>query len=158
LPARAVVFNPSHATMGSATGQPGRAQRACEAEPGHKQSSGLFVPGEGPGLCARRGLQGPSSTGVEARACTHALRELTRRDCPTTVSAANGGSFATGPRDRAAQGSRSEAKAAEVARWARPGCRVAALPQAAWKFNVCNGPRADAGFMHRGSREAQWSH
>ena len=103
LPARRAVFHVPHATTVSATGQPGRAQRACEAL---------------------------SSTGLEARACTHALRELTRRDCLTTVSAANGGSFATGPRTRAAQGSRSEAKTAEVVRWARPGCPVAAqLPR-----------------------------
>ena len=27
------------------------------AEPGHEQSGGLFVPGEGPGRLARRGLQ-----------------------------------------------------------------------------------------------------
>ncbi len=99
LPARAVVFHDPHATIGSATGQPGRAQRACEAL---------------------------SSTGFEVRARS-ALRALTRRDCLTTVSKANGGSFATGPRTRAAQGSRSEAKTAEVARWARLGCPFAAL-------------------------------
>ena len=28
------------------------------AEPGHKQSGGLFVPGEGLGLLAQRGLHG----------------------------------------------------------------------------------------------------
>ncbi len=33
------------------------------AEPGHEGSSGPFVPGEGPGHCARRGLQGPQWTG-----------------------------------------------------------------------------------------------
>ncbi len=39
------------------------------AEPGHKQSGGLFVPGEGLGLLAQRGLQGwptyPSDEGLQ---------------------------------------------------------------------------------------------
>ena len=64
LPATGLVCDVPHATTGSATGQPGRARRACEA---------------------------PSSTGFGARARS-ALRELTRRDCSTTVSEANGGS------------------------------------------------------------------
>ena len=34
---------------------------ANDAEPGHKQSCGLFVPGEGLGLCAQRALQGAPS-------------------------------------------------------------------------------------------------
>ena len=62
LPATGLVCDVPHATTGSATGQPGRARHACEA---------------------------PSSTGAGARARS-ALRALTRRDCSTTVSEANG--------------------------------------------------------------------
>ena len=39
---------------------PARGQ-ALQAEPGHKQSSGLFVPGERPVPMDRRGLQGEGS-------------------------------------------------------------------------------------------------
>ena len=141
--ATAGVFVVCHPTVVSTTRHPGSAGRACEAEPGHKQSSGLFVPGEGPGLCARRGLQGTSSARFGARARS-ALRQLTRCVCLTTVSAANGGSYATGPRTRAAQGSRSAAKTASVARPALPGCRVAAPRPPAWEWVVSNGPRTDS--------------
>ena len=151
----------AHATAGPATRHPGRAQRACEAEPGHKQSSGLFVPGEGPGLCARRGLQGLRSTGLVARARTRALRELTRRVCSSAVSAANVASYAAGPQARAPQGSRSEAKTASPARWALPGCLVATPRSAKRNFNDLNEPQGVArlgkGFIARGLREAQWS-
>ncbi len=50
--------------------------RRREGEPGHKQSSGLFVPGEQLGACARRGLQGRAEVGARTRA----LRDLTHRD------------------------------------------------------------------------------
>ena len=98
LPAAWRVFDEARAANASATGHPGGAQRACEA---------------------------PSSTGFGARARS-ALRELTRRACSTTVSAAHGGSCATGPRTRAAQGSLSAAKTASPERWASPGWPVAA--------------------------------
>ena len=112
LPATGSVFEVPPTTTGSATGHPGRVQRACEA---------------------------PSSAGFGARARS-ALRELTRRACSTTVSAANGGSCATGPRARAAQGSRSEAKTASPARWALPGWPVAAPLQAKRQSNGSDGP------------------
>ena len=51
-----------------------------------------------------------------------ALRNLTRRICQ---SAANVASYATGPRDRAAQGSLSAAKAAASKRCRRPACGFA---------------------------------
>ena len=114
LPATAAVLGVPHATNVSAMGHPGRDQRACEA---------------------------PSSAGFGARAHS-ALRELTRRACSTTVSAANGGSCATGPRARAAQGSRSEAKTASPKRWALPGWPVAAPLRAMRTSNVRNGPQA----------------
>ena len=97
LPVTGSVWGATHTTTGPATGHPGRAQRACEA---------------------------PSSAGFGARARS-ALRALTRCVCSTTVSAASGGSYATGPRGRAAQGSRSAAKTAPPARWGLPGCLVA---------------------------------
>ena len=93
LPAAASVRDQSPATAACATGHPGSAKRACEA---------------------------PSSTGFGARARS-ALRQLTRCVCPTAVSAANGGSCATGPRTRAAQGSRSAAKTTSPERCALPG-------------------------------------
>ena len=56
----------------SAKANRGSAGRACGTEPGHKQSGGLFVPGEGPVLLARRSLQGPKSGGfLAARASAH---------------------------------------------------------------------------------------
>ena len=114
LPATEVVSDTAHTTTVSATRHSGRARRACEA---------------------------PSSAGFGARARS-ALRALTRCVCSTTVSAANGGSYATGPRARAAQGSRSEAKTASPARWALPGCLVAALLPTMWNANDRNGPEA----------------
>ena len=113
LPATGRVFDEARAAKASATGHPGRARRACEA---------------------------PSSTGFGARARS-ALRELTRRACSTTVSAANEGSCATGPRTRAAQGSRSAAKTASHARRALPGCPVAAPLQASRKFDDSHRPQ-----------------
>jgi hypothetical protein len=51
---------------------PSRPAIPSGAEPGHKESGGLFVPGEEPGLLARRGLQGRSTySSDEAR---HDLR------------------------------------------------------------------------------------
>ena len=141
LPATAGVFDGAHATNACATGHPGGAQRACEA---------------------------PSSTGCGARARS-ALRQLTRCVCPTTVSAANGGSCATGPRARAGeprtqmvqwtvcawraagplarrglqgQGSRSAAKTASPERCAPPGCPVAAPLQSKRKFDDSRRPRS----------------
>ena len=127
LRATGSVCRATHATNASATRHPGRAQRACEA---------------------------PSSAGFGARARS-ALRALTRCVCPTTVSAANGGSYATGPPStgsgrsvpstssgaRAAQGSRSAAKTASPARWALPGCPVAAPTSAKREFKGSNCPR-----------------
>ena len=55
-----------------------------------------------------------------------ANRHLTRRNCLSAVSAANEASFATGPRDRASQGSRSEAETATAARCGLPGRAFAA--------------------------------
>ena len=132
LPATVSVFDVPPATTGPATGHPGRDQRASEA---------------------------PSSTGFGARARS-ALRDLTRRACSTTVSAANGGSCATGPRTRAAQGSRSAAKTASAKRWALPGCPVAAPPPA--KRNIQRPQRDDTRprqaqvvhFRSRGCRQA----
>ena len=103
----------------------GRRQRAFEAEPGHKPPSGLFVPGEGPGLCARRGLQGPRSAGLGA-ARASALRDLTRCVCPSAANAVSVASYATGPQDRAPQGSRSAAKTASIKRCRLPGRAFAA--------------------------------
>ena len=121
LPATGSVCEVPHTTTGPATRHPGRAQRACEAL---------------------------RSTGFVARARS-ALRELTRCVCSTTVSAANGGSYATGPQARAPQGRRSAAKTASPARWALPGWLVAAPLPTKRKLNDRNGPRADK----RGARE-----
>ena len=113
LPATGAVFERPHATSGSATGQPGRDQRASEA---------------------------PSSAAAAARARNRALRALTRCRCLSRESEANVASSATGPRTRAAQGSRSAAKTAEVERWVRPVCPVAAPKHRERKRDDRNGP------------------
>ena len=115
LPATGAVFDAPHVTTGSATRHAGRAQRTCEAP-----SSAGF------GACARS-----------------ALRDLTRCVCPTTVSAANGGSYATWPRARAAQGSRCEAKTASPERCALPACLVAAPGPEKRKLGGRKGPKAE---------------
>jgi hypothetical protein len=53
------------------------------SEPGHKQSSGLFVPGERPGHWP--GLERRAKGG----ACTHALQHLTRGCCLSVTSEAS---------------------------------------------------------------------
>ena len=108
---------------------------------------------------AGRACEATRSAGLGARARTRALRDLTRCACSTTTSAASGGSCATGPRDRAPQCSRCTSPTASpkrpAAAQARPcsrgltTCRMRTL-------NDSNGPRAEARFMHRGSREARW--
>ncbi len=55
-----------------------------------------------------------------------ANRQLTRRSCLSVVSAANEASSATGPRDRASQGSRRAAPTAPVKRCGLPGRAFAA--------------------------------
>ena len=115
LRATASVCDAMHATNGSATRHPGRAQRACEAL---------------------------RSTGLVARARS-APRELTRRVCLSAVSAANVASYAAGLQDRAPQGSRSEAKTASPKRWALPGCLVAVPLSASREYNDRDGPKAD---------------
>jgi hypothetical protein len=134
LPATESVFDITSTTPGTATGQPGSARRACEA---------------------------PSSTGCGARARS-APRDLTWRACSSAANAVSAASCATGPRARAAQGSRSAAKTALPERRALPGCHVAA-PRPA-KPNPKN-REAPATYIaprpvlnHLESREAQWSH
>ena len=65
---------------------------AEEASPGHKQSSGLFVPGERQGLWP--GAACKASPGVGARS---ALRKLTQRGCPNGANAVRAVSSATHP-------------------------------------------------------------
>ena len=65
---------------------------AEEASPGHKQSSGLFVPGERPGHWP--GAACKASPGVGARS---ALRHHSHRGCPSAESAANAASSAMRP-------------------------------------------------------------
>ena len=115
LQATGSVCDAAHATTGPATRRPGRARRACEAL---------------------------RSAGLVARARTRALRELTRRVCPSAVSEANVASYAAGPQGRAPQRSRSVAKTASPARWALPGCLVAAPLPTKRKFNDRKGTRA----------------
>ncbi len=62
----------------SAKARSGRSERASEAEPGHRQSSGLAVPGEEPGHWPGAACTGLRSAGLVARARS-ALRRLTCR-------------------------------------------------------------------------------
>jgi len=57
--------------------------------------------------------------------------QLTRRVCSSAVSEANVASYATGPRERASQGSRSAAETASVVRRGLPGRTLAASTIAA---------------------------
>ena len=141
---RAVALPGRLAGNASVARWPARHRGSCNGAPGRD----------------RRASEAPSSAGFGARARS-ALRELTRRACSTAVSAANGGSCATGPRTRAAQGTRSAAKTASAKRWALPGCPVAAPSPAKRKFDDRNGPQAVRcmrwRFMCRGSRKVRWS-
>ena len=73
-------------------------------EPGHEQSSGLFVPGERPVLQDRRGLQGQGSLSAAKAATVSATagHRLPRRaDIDAQRTSANDGSGSTaGPRGR----------------------------------------------------------
>ena len=64
------------------------AARICGGEPGHKQSSGLLVPGERPGPWPRCGLQGEQRR-ASGRARTRAHPRLTREHCLSATSAAS---------------------------------------------------------------------
>jgi hypothetical protein len=61
-------MNQQLTSTGRAPGRPKPARVPSGAEPGREQSGGLFSPGEGRGLLARRGLQGrptyPSDEGL----------------------------------------------------------------------------------------------
>ena len=72
-----VVFPPNTKTD-AAKVRSGRSEGASEAEPGHRQSSGLAVPGEEPGHWPGAACKGLRSTGLVARARS-ALRALTCR-------------------------------------------------------------------------------
>ncbi len=82
---------------------------------------------------------------LDGRARIRALRALTRCSCPTTVSAANGGSSATGPASPASQVTRSVAKGKRFE--PRPGrahrlARANARTKQRTYAKVCSGPRA----------------
>ncbi len=67
---------------------------------------------------------------------------LTRRGCPNAANAVSEMSSATGPRDRASQGSLSEAKTAPVKRSGLPG-RAFAAPGLARRADIQGQQRAD---------------
>lgn len=118
-----------HTITVAATACPGTRRRACETEPGHKQSSGLFVPGEEPGLCARRSLQGLRSGGFLA-ARFSALRALSCRILFERSERRERSELCDGPKTRAPQSSRSEAQTASPKRCRLPG-RTFAEPNVA---------------------------
>ena len=128
----------------AAKGCVGGARRACEAEPGHKRSSGPFVPGEEPGLLARRGLQGPRSAGFMARARS-ALRGLTWRILFERSERSERSELCAGPWARAPQGSRRAATTVSVARRAPPAHPFAATTARARKRTPGKVPHWAAG-------------
>jgi hypothetical protein len=129
---------------------------AAAYSPRHRPARGLAQPAvhrnrrpppwcpQGRGWAAAgRACEATRSTGLAARARS-ALRALTRCTCLTTASAASGGSCATGPRARAPQCSRSEAKTASpkrpAAAQARPCLRGPS--NTCWPtMKVGNGPQ-----------------
>jgi hypothetical protein len=80
---------------------------------------------------------------ARGRVRTRTLRDLTRCVCSTTASAASGGSYATGPRDRVPQGTRSEAKG----KHSEPRRRTALGPALTHRLRTVkfrNGPNGDS--------------
>ena len=109
-------------------GAPGQAEaRLRGAEKVSRDTSG---PGDR--LCLANGRASWPGAACKARArgrARSAHRLLTRRGCLNEVSAANAVSSATGPRDRASQGSRCAAPTAEAKRRSLPGRAFAAPTQ-----------------------------
>jgi hypothetical protein len=128
--ARATVgsFHPKEPEV-SAKACPGRLRSACEA-PSRRARTGTVlrtVPAwraAGPPGPAR-----PARPGLVARARS-ALRQLTCRRLSERSERSERSELGDGPRDRAAQGSLSEAKATEPKRSSLPGHAFAALPVA----------------------------
>ena len=116
-----------HDTTGSAkplVGRPRRVSGAPRRRAGTQTVRGTVcalraVGPEGPGRPARPGL---------AALARSATRLLTRRACLSRVSEANAASSRRGPRDRAPQGSRSEAQTAPATRRGLPASGFAAPP------------------------------
>ena len=118
--------------------QPGRAFAEAPRRP---QSSRHDTTGSAKPLAGRtRRVSGaPRSTGLAALARS-ATRLLTRRACLSAVSAANAASSRRGPRDRAPQGSRSEAQTAPATRRGLPASGFVAPADA----RTDSGPRTSA--------------
>ena len=120
----------------------------------------------GKGACGQAAarLRGAEKRRARGRARS-ALRLLTRRSCLNAANEVSAVSFATGPRDRASQGSRSEAQTASPKRCGLPARAFAhrwsrAIRVRAVTANSRNGPNAEGHrtkqFMRRGSRKARW--
>ncbi len=108
-------------------------------EPRHKRSKGPFVPGERPGLLARRGLQGqglwPARASAPRQLTCRTLSERRERDAARRVVRR-----ATRP---APQGSRCAAPTAPPKRCRLPGCGFAAPLSASGPSQSVIGPRPD---------------
>ena len=105
----------------------------------------------------RSASEAPSSAGRVARARS-AHQQLTCRRLFERSERSERSEFGDGPRDRAAQGSLSEAKTAEAKRSSLPGCAFAA-PTAARKSalrTAATGRKQTPNFMRRGSRVPRW--
>ena len=83
--------------------RPCRVPPAAQAPRRHAGNEHRGAPAKARAGSRRRAYAQPRSAGLVDRARS-APRQLTRRNCLTAVSAANEGSFSTGPRDRASQG------------------------------------------------------
>jgi len=116
---------------------------------------------------ARAGRPAARLGGAEKRRACGLARSasclLTRRRCPSAVSAANVASSAPGPQDRASQGSRRAAPAASAKRRGPARTRLCCrsdLRAHCGQRAAASGRQppfnAQARFMRRGSREARW--
>ena len=102
-----LVFGGTANHLGSRQAVPGGGDLwgAEEASPGHKQSSGLFVPGERLGHWPSAACK--ASPGGGARS---ALRKPSRRACLSEVNAVNASELRDATANRASQRSRREAR------------------------------------------------
>ena len=110
----------------------------------------------------RRAFAQPRSAGLAARARS-ALRELTRRSCLNAVSAAHAVSSATGPRDRASQGTLAQrGQAAKRRRLPARAFARTALRTHSGRRESPTGRNAKFNarlrFACRGPRQARWRH
>jgi hypothetical protein len=151
-----------------ATGIEPEACRAPQAR--HRAQAGLdarlvafsnkepSLPRQAVGGCAVACLCGGEEHRASVGARTRALRELTRRNCPSATNAVSEASFAARPKPehRSAVGANGADRRSGAPPHTHPRLG-AGLHVALQSFEDRNGPQADSSFMRCGTRAARWS-